>query len=94
MIRKILTIVVPLLAPTIVYVMYLYFIAKNRAAEQEGRRLPEWRRWPWQILIPCGAVLTAISVALLGLPGDAVVPGTYVPPHMENGKIVPGGFAD
>ena len=94
MIRKILTIVIPLLAPTIVYVTYLYFTAKNREAELEGRRLPEWRRWPWHILIPCGAALTALTVALLGLPGDEVVPGAYVPPHMEDGKIVPGGFTD
>jgi len=94
MIRQILTIAIPLLAPTIAYMAYLYFTAKNREAELEGRRLPEWRRWPWIILIPCGALLAALSIALLGLPGDADDPSTYVPPHMEDGKIVPGGFKD
>jgi len=94
MIRKILTIAIPLLAPTIAYVLYVYFTAKNRESELEGRKLPEWRRWPWIYLVPCGAVLTAISLALLGLPGDADNPGAYIPPHMEDGKIVPGGFQD
>jgi len=94
MIRKILTIAIPLLAPTLVYVMYLYFTAKNREAELEGRKIPEWRRWPWLILVTSGAILTAISITVLGLPGEEHNPGAYVPPHMEDGKIVPGGFAD
>lgn len=94
MIRTILTIVVPLLAPTVAYLLYIYFTEKNREAEQEGRKLPEWRRWPWLVLVPCGAVLTAITLALLGLPGEEHNPGAYVPPRMEDGKIVPGGFED
>lgn len=92
MIRQILTVVVPLLAPTIAYILYLYFTAKNREAEEQGKRLPEWRRWPWLVLVPTGALLAALSIALLGLPGSSDDPGAYVPPHMENGKIVPGGF--
>ncbi|WP_425406727.1 DUF6111 family protein [Hwanghaeella sp.] len=94
MIRKILTIAIPLLAPTIAYMMYLYFTAKNREDELQGRRLPEWRRWPWVTLVSTGAALTALTIALLGLPGDEKNPGAYIPPHMEDGKIVPGGFKD
>ncbi len=94
MIRNILTVVVPFLAPIIAYLVYMYYTAKNREEERAGRRIPEWRRWPWLILVSSGAVLTALSLAVLGVPDGADDPGSYTPPHMENGKIVPGGFQD
>lgn len=94
MIRKILMIAVPLLAPTLVYILYMYYTAKNRQEEEAGRRLPEWRKWPWVKLITAGSFLTALTVAVLGFPSDSHDPGAYVPPHMKDGKIVPGGFTD
>lgn len=94
MIRNILTIGVPLLAPTVAYILYLYFSRKNHEDEEQGREVPHWRHWPWVLLVPTGAMLAALCLALLGLPGGDHEPGSYVPPHMKDGKIVPGGFAD
>ena len=94
MIKKILTVAIPLLAPTIAYILYVYFSRKNKEDEDAGRDIPHWRQWPWTILVPTGALLAALSLFILGLPGDDQDPGAYVPPRLEDGKIVPGGFAD
>ncbi len=94
MIKKIITIAVPLLAPTIAYILYLYFARKNKADEEAGRDIPHWRQWPWAILAPTGALLAALSLFILGLPGADRDPGAYVPPRLEDGKIVPGGFVE
>ena len=94
MIRKILTIAVPLLAPIIAYIVYIYYTNKNRHDREEGRAIPHWRQWPWVVLVPCGALLTALSLLALGLPEGNPDPGAYVPPRLEDGKVVPGGFGD
>ena len=94
MIRQIITIAVPLLAPTIAYILYVYFTRKNKEDAEEGREVPHWRQWPWVILVPTGALLAALSLFLLGLPGEDRDPGTYVPPRLEDGKVVPGGLGD
>ena len=94
MIRKILTIAIPLLAPTVAYILYVYFARKNQRDKEDGRPIPHWREWPWIILVPCGALLTALSLFALGLSGDNRDPGTYEPPRLEDGKVVPGGFGD
>ena len=94
MIRQIVTIAVPLLAPTIAYILYIYFSRKNQEDEEEGREVPHWRQWPWVILVPSGALLAALSLFILGITGEQHDPNTYIPPRLEDGKIIPGGFAD
>lgn len=73
--------IVPLLLPTVVYLLWLRFAAADGVE----------RDMPWTWLAAAGVVLVAIVLGGLALFGGSDQ-GAYVPPHMENGKIVPGYF--
>ena len=45
---------------------------------------------PWNILIISGLVLVAASFVFWGLFENANQRGVYVPPHLEDGRLVPG----
>jgi hypothetical protein len=86
MIRSILIEVALFLTPFVLYTIFLF-------ATRAGVLHPE--SWPINRLI----WLSAVAVALLigssvflaqrsGVPAET----EYVPPHMENGKLVPGQF--
>lgn len=82
MARVFLTIIIPLLLPTALYALW-------RALPGRGPVLPV--AWVWLLVAGLGLVaLTLIVVSLdFGVPND----GTYVPPHVSDGKVVPGHFA-
>ena len=77
--RVFLTIVVPLLLPTAVYLAW-------RVAAGRGLSLPA--SWLWLVVSGLAlACLTLIAASLdFGLPRQ----GVYVPPHVTNGQVVPG----
>ncbi len=45
---------------------------------------------PWTMLFASGLILVAVSFLVLGLVEGAGQRGLYVPPHVENGQVVPG----
>ena len=68
---------------------------RRKDAEASGEELPLWQQLPWAWLVTSGAalaVLTLILTTYSGWNGD--VTGTYTPPRMEDGKIVPGHFGE
>jgi hypothetical protein len=86
MLRVCLEIILPLLLPT---VLYLLWVTALRPA-QPGQALP-WAGLPWIWLGGAGLMLLAVVVFLLVYPGGQR-DGVYVPPHLEGGRIVPGHF--
>ncbi|HUJ04397.1 MAG TPA: DUF6111 family protein [Rhizomicrobium sp.] len=54
-----------------------------------ARRLPP-PRTPWTALFIAGLAMVAASFIYLGLTEGYPTKGTYVAPHVVNGKIVPG----
>jgi peptidoglycan/LPS O-acetylase OafA/YrhL len=62
----------------------LYVLLMYRAR----RRPPP--RTPWTALFIAGLALVAASFIWLGLTEGFPAQGTYVAPHVVNGKIVPG----
>lgn len=68
------------LLPFAVY--YGFFLLSRR---KPGREIAQWL---W--LSIAGLILVAASFVWLGLTQGDTTAGRYVPPHMENGKIVPG----
>jgi hypothetical protein len=48
------------------------------------------RRHPWTLLIIAGLSLFALSFLIWGFTEGEPTTGTYVAPHVVNGKIVPG----
>ena len=77
--RIFLTYIVPLLLPTALYLLWLRF-----APATGGER-----GVPWLWLAAAGILLAAIVLVGLVLSGGSP-DGVYVPPHVEDGKIIPG----
>jgi hypothetical protein len=85
MLREILTLVVPLLVPTL---LYLAWLRTMRWAEAGGA--VAWRKLPWVWLVAIGVVLTAIVLVVVTVGFGTTMRGIYVPPRQEGGEIVPG----
>lgn len=84
MIRLLLYHIVPLLLPFVAYALYL--MATKRAREH-GEVLEDT---PWYWLFISGLVLTGISILFYWYVIQEPAGGTYVPPHVQDGTIVPG----
>lgn len=78
--------VLPLILPLLVYLSYVYLTDRHR---------PDWvQRTPWLGLFGAGAVLLGASLIVWGLIDGADPDTTYVPPRLEDGRIVPGTFVE
>lgn len=85
MTRVFLTIVLPLLLPTLLYVFWLVAV---RRAEFAG---PEpWRTLPWPWLVAAGVLLTALLLYFVSVRVGGSPQGVYVPPQYIDGRVVPG----
>ncbi|HZK89822.1 MAG TPA: DUF6111 family protein [Stellaceae bacterium] len=85
MLREFLTLVVPLVLPTVLYLVWLRAVRWSEAAGAVW-----WRGMPWVSLAAIGVVLTALVLFVVTVHFGIATPGTYVPPRVENGHIVPG----
>ena len=77
----------PVLIPLLLYAAWM-IVVRNKA-RKAGTPLPRFREGPWfwavVIALGCGVVI----FLSLGMSNEPVV-GDYIPPHMENGAIIPG----
>jgi hypothetical protein len=85
MLREFVTLVVPLVLPTALYLVWL----RLARSPQLGEAL-SWRGMPWLWLTLTGVALTALVLFVVTVHFGTAVPGTYVPPHLEHGQVVPG----
>jgi Family of unknown function (DUF6111) len=81
--RVLLTIVLPLVLPT---ALYLLWVTTLRPPPGET----PWAALPWLWLAGAGVVLLAIVLFVVTVHFGAPQQGVYVPPRWENGHIVPG----
>lgn len=94
--RVFLTIVLPLLAPSLLYLAWMLFrggAAQPSGAGQDGGRLSRLLGddVPWVTLVATGAVLTIMATtAMYLLQPSAGTNADYVPPRYEDGRIIPG----
>jgi hypothetical protein len=84
MLRVLLTIILPLLLPTAIYVAWIAFV--SRSARSERVRLGP-RSLVWLAL--AGVVLLAVVLVTVSVHFGEPVRGRYVPPRYENGEVVP-----
>jgi hypothetical protein len=70
--------------PFLIYGIYLLWL--RRAGTTVSRH-------PWTPLIIVGLLLVALSFVVLGLTEGESTKGVYIPPHVVNGKVVPGHVA-
>ncbi len=90
MMRKLLTVALPLLLPFVLYWAYLS-LSRRRAGAAAAAPRPDV---PWLWIAGAGVALMIASLAAFGLSGG-VAPGTrLVPPTLVDGKVVPSHPAD
>jgi hypothetical protein len=83
--REFLTLFVPLVLPTVLYLVWLRTVRWSQAGGAMS-----WRALPWVWLGVTGVALTALVLFVVTVHFGTENPGTYVPPHVENGRVVPG----
>jgi hypothetical protein len=88
MIRIFLTYAVPFLLPIAGYALWIWY--RTRHAATHGGEPPRFEQGPWPLMLFLGAVLSFAVLALNALTAGSPPGGVYVPPHVEDGKVVPG----
>ena len=96
MTRILLTIVLPLLAPAILYAAWFLLArrgaaAADAAADGEGGAAPAAVRVPWMALFLSGAALAALSLLWFAVEGGTAPWTDHQPPALRDGAVVPGG---
>ena len=84
MLRIFLTIVLPLVAPTALYLVWLRVAHWPAEGSVEGSVASERVRWaalPWVWLAAAGAALLALVLFVVTVHFGTAQPGTYVPPR-------------
>lgn len=81
MIRRIAFDVLLFLLPFALYGLYWRF-----SPNAGGRTAPH----PWSYLLISGLMLVAASFVVWGVTEGSGQQGTYVPAHLENGRVIPG----
>jgi hypothetical protein len=85
MLRVVLTIVLPLLAPTAFYLLWLALLRRLGRVRQ--------RTLPWVWLAGAGAVALVIVLLVVEVGFGTAQRGVYVPPQWRGGRIVPAHIA-
>jgi hypothetical protein len=88
MLTKLLTVVLPLVLPTLIYMAYM--AAERRKAASGGAPVPWWVGAPWPWLVTGGVFLAAIVLVTLALTGGSDKSGTYHPARLIDGRIIEG----
>ena len=85
MLRVLLTIVLPLLLPTALYLLWI-----GTFGAESGIGAGWWRAVPWIWLAGAGALLLAMVLFVVTVHFGSSQQGVYVPPRWEGGRIIPG----
>lgn len=86
MLRLILLRFWPVLLPLLFYAFWMLHC--QRKAEKTGQPVPAFKDGPWVLAVTATMILAIIGFVLLRTSSEAL-DGTYIPAHMENGKLVP-----
>ena len=98
MLRVFLTIVLPLIAPTALYLAWTGFTnwSQQRRSPPGSPSGPPpgetvgWAALPWLWLAGAGVLLLALVLFIVTVHFGTTQTGVYVPPRWEDGRIVPG----
>lgn len=92
MVRIFFTYLIPFLLPLFVYLCWVWY--RMRYAEKHGGEAPVLEKGPWPLLLFIGAVLALTVLGATALLRGGSPDATYVPPRLENGRVVPGQLED
>lgn len=89
MLRVLIEYVVPLALPSLLYFIWLAY--RNRQIARGGEGAPQrWQEGPWAWLIVGGVLLAVIAGIVVSMLRGYGTEGRYVPPRVEDGRIIPG----
>ena len=83
-----LTKILPLALPVIVYLTWLIYA--QRRSRKLGTSVDKVSDAPWFLIGSSGVAVLIAGMLALGLFSGDKTGGIYIPPHMEDGKIVKG----
>jgi hypothetical protein len=97
--RVFLTIILPLLMPSLLYIAWLLMRGQGTPNADDGQGGGLVRRlgddMPWVTLVLSGAVLALAATMTMYLLQPMGSPASeYSPPRMENGRIIPAELRD
>jgi hypothetical protein len=93
MLRILLTVIVPIVLPLLLYLGYVRLVRRPQPAGK-GEDAEDWQKGPWVWLLLAGAGLAIAALVALDMT-TGVPPGTKLQsPYLENGKIVPSRRLD
>jgi len=81
-VRFLLNYLLPLLLPLVIYLTVVW--------ATRGRSVDWLEETPWLVLLGAGVILLALSLIGWSLLSGAPPEEVYVPPHLEDGEVVPG----
>jgi hypothetical protein len=88
MVRLFLTYLLPLLLPVLGYLAWNWL---RNVAGKRAEPPPDFADMPWMVLAGAGISLLVVTLLALVFLDDGGSPGeTYIPPHLEDGKLIPG----
>lgn len=88
MIRVLLEELLPLVLPTVLYLLWWLIIGRNRKTSDGQTKA--WYDGPWFWLIFAGVALSGAVLVYSALHGGGAPTGTFVAPRYEGGRVVPG----
>ncbi len=77
----------PVFIPLFVYILWM--ISVRNKARKAGAPLPHFGQGPWFWTLVATLALAVCMFVFFGLSHESNS-GEYIPPHMENGKVVSG----
>lgn len=77
----------PVFIPLLLYVAWQ--TRRRRHAHRRGEDKPNWLDGPWYWAVLATLALAIVVFLWWGFGSDAAQ-GKYIPPHLENGAVVPG----
>ena len=87
--RQLLTIVLPIVLPILVYWLYIT-MARHKAQRVEGGdELPGWDRAPWAWILLAGVVLMIATLVVFRLQSGVQPDVKLEPPRLIDGQVVP-----
>ncbi len=87
MLKPLIQILLALSIPLLLYMAWIVI--------RDGRPAPGWLRdAPWNKILLSGLCLVALLLGYWALAGTSDPEGTYSPPRVVDGEVVPGKVAD
>lgn len=89
MIRFTVVMLLALILPTAIFFSYRAFLIYRRKIDGEAFSLI-----PYHKLFVAGGVLAILAFLFLAFNQENVTNRQYIPAHMKDGQLIPGGFVD